>query len=72
MPCDSGYSSGVNYSDLRQVERQCENSIKETDRVTDILCSVLRALPKEMVDGMDQKTKDWFEEHKNHDAKQGR
>lgn len=72
MPCDSGMGGNVSYGDLRQVERQCENAIKETDRVTDILCSVLRALPKEMVDSMDQKTKDWFEEHKKHDAKHGR
>jgi len=72
MPCSS--SQGMDYGEIKasNAAEKAKEAMDEVNRVTDILCRVLRSLPPEIVASMDEDVKRWLAEHQAHDARQGR
>jgi hypothetical protein len=75
MPCSmyEGVTSGdFAASDAREAKRQAAEAMAAANKVTDILCRVLRSLPHEILGQMDAEVLGWFMQHKEHDARHGR
>ena len=72
MPCNM--YEGVTSAELeaQAARSKADEAMAAADKVTDILCRVLRALPPEIVANMDPDVRAWFEQHTAHDAKHGR
>lgn len=72
MPCNmmEGYSS----SDWEATEarRKADEAIAAANKVTDILCRVLKTLPSAVIQDMDPEVRSWFEQHQAHDKRHGR
>lgn len=75
MPCSmyEGATSGdFAKDDAERARLKAEEAMAEANKLTAILCGLLRSLPPEMIEKLDPTTKAWFEGHKEHDAKHGR
>lgn len=75
MPCSmyEGVTSGdFAKEDARRAQEQADEAMKAANEVTAILCKVLSSLPPAVVSGMDKDVFDWWQKHKEHDAKHGR
>lgn len=72
MPCTMHHDMSPTYADVEEARQAAREAQEAADKVTDILCRVLRALPKGIVDAMDDDVRRWFQEHKAHDAREGR
>lgn len=72
MPCNMYEGADFAASDAREAQRRADEAMAAANKVTDLLCKVLQALPAQVVSNMDPEVRAWFEQHKAHDAAHGR
>ena len=72
MPCNM--YEGVTPAEMEAVaaRRLAEDAMVAANKMADILCRVLRALPPEIIAKMDADVHQWLQQHKAHDARHGR
>lgn len=70
MPCDSSQGMGDAYREDPQSRREIQIMKAELDKVTAMLCSLLRSLDDHVP--LPPDIAKWYHEHKQWDASQGR
>lgn len=70
MPCDSSQGMGDAYREDPVARRQMETMKRELDKVTTMLCSLLRTLDGRV--NIPADVAGWFHEHREYDKSQGR
>jgi len=75
MPCnmfEGATSADFLSSDVDRLRKEVKEARDAANKVTDLLCTLLRTMPPETLAGMSPEIQQWFEEHLKHDAAHGR
>jgi hypothetical protein len=70
MPCDSSQGMGDAYREDPQARREIQAMKAELDKVTSMLCSLLRALDD--TTSIPPDVSEWFHQHRKYDRSKGR
>jgi hypothetical protein len=72
MPCNMMDGASMASADAEVARQEARKAIDAANKVADILCRVLRAMPPDLLARMDADVQAWFREHQEHDRAQGR